>query len=165
MEPFPIFGESYYPMKHILFVCLGNICRSPAAEGIFRKMAKTRGLPTGTIDSAGTGNWKVGEPDDPRMKEHARARGYHLNHVARQFNAALDFDRFDLILAMDDQNFSDLKKAARNHHDRAKIRKITRYSKRFGYTFVPDPYPGGEEGFELVLDLLEDACEGLLEQW
>lgn len=151
--------------KRILFVCLGNICRSPGAEAVLKKMAADRNLtiPLG-IDSAGTGGWHTGEPADERMQEHALRRGYALTHLARKFNPDVDFDRFDLIIGMDDENIRRLKSLARNENDRKKIRRMTDFSRLFSYTSVPDPYYGGEEGFELVLDLLEDACEGLLDK-
>lgn len=116
------------------------------------------------IDSAGTGSWMTGEPVDPRMQAHTALRGYHPVHTARQFDPSVDFDRFDLIIGMDDSIVSRLESLARHERDRGKITRMTRYSRHWGYTFIPDPYPGGEEGFELVLDLLEDACGGLLEE-
>ncbi len=147
----------------ILFVCLGNICRSPSAEAILAKMASERGLFVPLeIDSAGTGGWKIGKPADERMQEHAGRRGYSLTHIARKFDPEIDFDRFDLVIAMDDDNIRALRSMARHENDRRKIRKITDFSRLYSYTAVPDPYYGGEEGFELVLDLLEDACGGLL---
>lgn len=149
--------------KKILFVCLGNICRSPSAEAVFAGMVKKEGL-TGEyeIDSAGTGHWHVGKPADRRMQKHAIKRGYDLTSIGRQFNPLIDFSRFDMIVAMDDENVQTLKSMARNDEDLMKIHKMTDFSKEWGYKEVPDPYFGGEEGFELVLDLLEDACAGLL---
>ncbi len=151
--------------KKILFVCMGNICRSPSAEAVFTGLALKQGvIGKFEIDSAGTGPWHVGEPADRRMQKHAVKRGYNLTSIARQFEPDTDFDRFDLIVAMDDENVQTLKNNARNESDRKKIYKITEFSKEWNYDEVPDPYYGGDEGFELVLDLLEDACEGLLEQ-
>ena len=150
--------------KRILFVCSGNICRSPSAEAVFKAKVENEGLYTlFDIDSAGTGPWHVGEPADSRMKRHAKKRGYTLTSLARQFKPEKDFDRFDFIIAMDDENVEDLKAVARDEKDLAKISKMTDYSKAYSYNIVPDPYYGGDEGFELVLDLLEDASEGLLE--
>ncbi len=151
-------------IKRILFVCLGNICRSPSAEAVFTGKVKKEKL-TGDyeIDSAGIGGWHVGKPADKRMQKHAIRRGYNLTSIARQFDPQSDFDWFDMIIAMDDENVEDLKRMARNERDLKKIHKMTDFSKEWRYTEVPDPYYGGEEGFELVLDLLEDACEGLLE--
>ncbi len=148
--------------KRVLFVCLGNICRSPGAEAIFAEITRNNGL-SGSfeIDSAGTVGWNTGEPADSRMCNHALQRGYFLSHRARQFNPQYDFDRFDMIIGMDDDNVKTLRTLARNNKDRGKIRKITEFSSLFSYKSVPDPSMGGEEGFELVLDLLEDACRGL----
>lgn len=151
--------------KKILFVCMGNICRSPSAEAVFKGMVLREGLiEKFEIDSAGTGAWHEGEPADKRMKKHAVKRGYDLTSIARKFNPNTDFDRYELIVAMDDENVLALKNMARNEDDLKKIRKMTDYSREWNYDEVPDPYYGGEEGFELVLDLLEDACEGLLEE-
>ena len=151
--------------KRVLFVCLGNICRSPSAEAVFTAVVESRGLAANyEIDSAGTGAWHAGQPADARMKKHAHKRGYDLTSIARQFDPAEDFDRFDYIIGMDNENVKNLKAMARNESDLAKIRNMTDYSRIFSYNSVPDPYYGGEEGFELVLDLLEDACEGLLQK-
>lgn len=151
--------------KRILFVCLGNICRSPSAEAVFTGMVNKEGLSDQfEIDSAGTGGWHVGEPADRRMQKHAVKRGYDLTSISRKFNPEMDFDRFDLIIGMDDENALSLKNMARSENDLRKIQKMTDFSKEWSYTEVPDPYYGGEDGFELVLDLLEDACEGLLEK-
>ncbi|WP_372933667.1 low molecular weight protein-tyrosine-phosphatase [Mariniphaga sediminis] len=151
--------------KRILFVCLGNICRSPSAEAVFTGMVNKKGLSDQyEIDSAGTGGWHVGEPADRRMQKHAIKRGYDLTSISRKFNPEMDFDRFDLIIGMDDENALSLKNMARSEDDLRKIKKMTDFSKEWSYTEVPDPYYGGEDGFELVLDLLEDACKGLLEK-
>jgi protein-tyrosine phosphatase len=151
--------------KKILFVCKGNICRSPSAEAVFSGMALKKGIiGKFEIDSAGTGAWHEGEPADKRMQKHAIKRGYNLTSIARKFDPDIDFDRFDLIVAMDDENVLSLKKLTRNETDLKKIHKMTDFSKEWSYDEVPDPYYGGDEGFELVLDLLEDACEGLLEK-
>lgn len=159
----PIFEKFFVMHTGVLFVCLGNICRSPAAEAIFSDMLKKKGLGEKfRVDSAGTSAWHTGEPADQRMRLHAGQRGYDISGVSRLFDPDTDFDKFDLILAMDDFVLNDLKLAARSDEDRKKLVKMTRYSRKFGYTSVPDPYYGGEEGFELVLDLLEDACEYLI---
>ncbi|MDD4227735.1 MAG: low molecular weight protein-tyrosine-phosphatase [Mariniphaga sp.] len=151
--------------KKILFVCMGNICRSPSAEAVFKSTAQREGLSDQfEIDSAGTGAWHVGEKADMRMQKHAIKRGYSLTSISRQFNPETDFDAFDIIIGMDNQNIEDLKKLARNEDDLDKICKMTDFSKEWSYDNVPDPYYGGEDGFELVLDLLEDASTGLLEK-
>jgi protein-tyrosine phosphatase len=148
----------------ILFVCLGNICRSPSAEAVFKGLVKKQGLDRQfIIDSAGTSGWHVGEPADKRMQSHAIKRNYSLDSISRQFDPDEDFDRFDLIIGMDDENILALKSMARNSGYLKKLHKMTDFSKEWNYSEVPDPYYGGEEGFELVLDLLEDACTGLLE--
>lgn len=149
----------------ILFVCSGNICRSPSAEAVFKKLVDEKGV-TGKfeIDSAGTGSWHVGEPADKRMKEHAKKRGYNLTSVSRKIYPSVDFEHFDLIIAMDNYNVNDLKSIVRNGKDLSKIHKMTDFAKEWNYSEIPDPYYGGEEGFELVLDLLEDSCKGLLEK-
>lgn len=150
--------------KSVLFVCLGNICRSPGAEAVFKALVDQMGLSADfEVDSAGTGAWHAGEAADPRMRKHAGDRGYNLTSIARKFNPDVDFDKFDYIIGMDDDNIGNLRKMARSDRDLAKISKMTDYCSRFSYSIVPDPYYGGEEGFELVLDLLEDAGAGLLD--
>ena len=115
------------------------------------------------IDSAGTSGWHVGETSDKRMQKHAVKRGYSLDSVSRQFDPDVDFDRFDIIIGMDDENIIALKRMARDMDDLKKIHKMTDFSKEWNYSEVPDPYYGGDEGFELVLDLSADACSGLLD--
>jgi protein-tyrosine phosphatase len=149
--------------KKILFVCLGNICRSPSAEAVFKNLVKRSGVDGQfEIDSAGTGAWHAGEPADARMQKHAIVRGYNLDSISRPIDPDTDFDRFDLIIGMDEENVSNLKQLARNEEDLKKIRKMTDFRQEWDYDDVPDPYYGGEDGFELVLDLLEDSCAGLL---
>ena len=151
--------------KKILFVCLGNICRSPSAEAVFTGVVKNNGLSQKfEIDSAGTGGWHVDAPADKRMQSHATKRGYNLTSISRKFNPDFDFNHFDMIIGMDDENVHALKNMARNQEDLNKISQMTEFSKEWNYTEVPDPYYGGEEGFELVLDLIEDSCKGLLEK-
>jgi len=147
----------------VLFVCLGNICRSPGAEAVFTGIVKREGLiKEYEIDSAGTSGWHVGEPADERMQSHASKRGYNLTSISRRFNPFADFDHFDFIVGMDDDNVHDLKSMARSKDDLGKIYKMTEFSRKFSVHEIPDPFYGGAEKFELVLDLLEDACEGLL---
>ena len=150
--------------KKVLFVCQGNICRSPSAEAVFTGMVKSKGLAKDfEIDSAGTSEWHAGEPADRRMQSHAVKRGYDLTSISRQFNPDTYFNNFDFIIGMDDANIQVLKSMARNKEDIAKIYLMTDFSKEFTYNEVPDPYYGGDAGFELVLDLLEDSCEGFLD--
>ena len=155
--------EKKKPLFSILFVCLGNICRSPAAEGIMKHQLKLKGLEDEVfVDSAGIGNWHVGDLPDRRMRMHGSRRGYDFNSRARQIKRA-DFDRFDLIVVMDDDNYDDVSYMARNEDEKAKVHLMTEYLNRFkGRRSVPDPYYGGEAGFELVLDLLEDGCAELV---
>ena len=152
--------------KQLLFVCLGNICRSPSAEAVMNGFLQINMLDDEfECDSAGTGGWHAGERADGRMMTHAARRDYNLTSIARQFDPATDFDQFDLIIGMDQQNVSDLKGMARKKSDLDKIKSMTDYCSRYThYDSVPDPYYGGSDGFELVLDLLEDACEGLLKE-
>ena len=145
-------------MTRILFVCLGNICRSPTAEGVMRRLVEEQGLQDQIeIDSAGTGGWHVGAPPDRRATEAARRRGTTLEGAARRFDPAVDFDRFDLIVAMDAENRRDLLALAPDEEARAKVRMFLA-----GDRDVPDPYYGGADGFERVLDLVEDASASLL---
>ena len=146
----------------ILFVCLGNICRSPAAEGVMRAIVEARGINhRWTIDSAGTGGWHVGQLPDNRMRVHARRRDLELEHRCRQVRES-DFDDFDIIVAMDSSNFSDLKELAPTTADSARIVTMAEFLTMYTrYDHVPDPYYEGAEGFELVLDLLENACANL----
>jgi protein-tyrosine phosphatase len=148
----------------VLFVCLGNICRSPGAEAIFKSMVKKEGL-EGEIscDSAGIIGAHAGEPADERMQKHALQRGYKLESISRKFDPKTDLDHYDYIIAMDEDIESDLQRMTRNTADSRKIFRMTDFSSSQKYSGIPDPYYGGNSGFELVLDLLEDACEGLLE--
>lgn len=149
----------------ILFICLGNICRSPAANGVMQKMVDDAGMAElFHIDSAGVGHWHVGELPDERMRRHGRARGYVFDHHARQFAAESDFDTFDYIVTMDEENYRNITAMAHNDEERGKVVKMSRYFTRHpNATSVPDPYYGGEHGFELALDLIEDGCSNLLE--
>lgn len=144
---------------------MGNICRSPSAEAVFKGLLKKEGLKDQfEIDSAGLGPWHVGEPADKRMRKHAAERSYQLDSIARQIDPESDFKAYDMIVAMDNENVANLKELAKDPEDIEKIHKITDFRKEWDYDEVPDPYYGGSEGFELVLDLLEDSCKGLLEK-
>jgi len=157
------------PSMRILFVCLGNICRSPTAEGVLRHLLAEAGLAGEVqVDSAGTGGWHVGAPPDARAAEAAHRRGIALDGSARQF-AATDFDRHDLILAMDSENLGELRRLAPDAAARAKLHLLREFdpagsAATRGSLDVPDPYYGGPRGFEDVLDLIESACRGLLEE-
>lgn len=150
--------------KRVLFVCLGNICRSPAAEGILRHIVEVNGMQHAVVvDSAGLGSWHVGELPDIRMRRHGERHGYHFDSRARVFESS-DFDKFDFVVAMDDNNIDELKGKARSPYDFKKIVPIARYLRHFPmYNSVPDPYYGGDNGFELVIQMLEDACQTLYE--
>ncbi|MDL2320628.1 low molecular weight phosphotyrosine protein phosphatase [Alistipes sp. OttesenSCG-928-B03] len=150
--------------KRVLFVCLGNICRSPAAEGIMRKMVADRGLADDfEVDSAGTYAGHAGELPNLRMRQPAARRGYQLTHHARHFTIH-DFDRFDIILVMDDSNYDDVCCQARDLESRAKVHRMAEFITSQEVDHVPDPYYGGHEGFEHVLDLLEDGCINLIDR-
>jgi protein-tyrosine phosphatase len=149
--------------KKILFVCLGNICRSPMAEGVFRKLVAEAGrMHEFTIDSAGTSGYHQGTLPDARMRAHASRRGYNLTHLSRRVQPE-DLELFDLVIGMDNHNIEKLHGMTRNHEQAAKIKKMTDYCRHHPEAEIPDPYYGGDAGFEHVIDLLEDACEGLLE--
>lgn len=148
----------------VLFVCLGNICRSPAAEGIMKKRVADNNLENDIyVDSAGTSGWHEGELPDERMRMHGRRRGYDFCSHSRKFGYS-DFETFDYIIVMDDDNYRNVNKLAKNGNDSAKIRRMTDFSDKFSHPHIPDPYYGGSSGFELVMDLLEDACENLLKK-
>jgi protein-tyrosine phosphatase len=157
-------AEQARPIR-VLFVCLGNICRSPAAEGVFLHLLAQEGLEDAfVVDSAGTGGWHVGRPADPRMRAAAARRGIALPSRARQLEAA-DLQRFDHILTMDDDNLAAVQALARRQGPKAVavVTPMVHYCRRLASREVPDPYYGGDDGFEQVLDLLDDACAGLLE--
>lgn len=149
-------------MTRILFVCMGNICRSPTAEGVARKIIINNGLcDIIQVDSAGTHGYHVGEPPDPRTRDAALRRGIDLSGLRARKVVPEDFQRFDLLLAMDRDNLALLKRGARPEHH-AKLGLFMRYASRFDTDEVPDPYYGGDRGFELVLDMAEDAAQGLI---
>lgn len=146
----------------VLFVCMGNICRSPTAEGVFAHRVRQHGLAGRVrVDSAGTHNYHPGSPPDARSQTHAKHRGYDLSTLRARQIADDDFDSFDLVLAMDWDNLALLQAACPPQHQH-KLRRLTEFCQRHDSPVVPDPYYGGQQGFEQVLDLVEDACDGLL---
>ena len=143
---------------------MGNICRSPSGEAVMNKFIKRAGLENEIkCDSAGTIAYHEGEPADARMKRHAIGRGYRLTSIARRFREP-DFETFDYIIAMDKSNYSDLHSFDTEKKYSDKIFMMTDFASNGKYSEVPDPYYGGPEGFENVLDILEDSCAGLLEK-
>ncbi len=151
------------PAVSVLFVCLGNICRSPSAHGIFAEQVTRAGLAGRIlIDSAGTGSWHIGNPPDPRTQEAALRRGYDLSTLRARRVERQDFDRFQYILAMDHKNLDDLRRLQPAEYDGV-LDLLLRFEPTLGVEEVPDPYYGGEQGFEQVLDLVEAASARLLE--
>jgi protein-tyrosine phosphatase len=152
-------------MVSVCFVCLGNICRSPTAEGVMRHLVREAGLESAIrVDSAGTGNWHVGESPDRRASAAGRRRGIEVSGAARQFRRA-DFERFDYVLAMDGTNYDDLVELAPNAEAKRKIHLLRSFDPASPANApVPDPYYGGAEGFDEVVELCLAACRPLLER-
>lgn len=151
--------------KHsLLFICLGNICRSPAAEGVMKAKVHAAGLDGEfCIDSAGIGDWHVGQLPDSRMRERGARRGYRFDSHARQIRKS-DFEDFDMLLVMDSGNYRAVTSQAPSASARSKVRMLTDFLiEHKGTDVVPDPYYGDLADFDYALDLIEDACEGLLE--
>ena len=149
----------------ILFVCLGNICRSPSGENVMRHLLKEEGLlDQFELDSAGTIGFHTGNPPDSRMTSSATARGIEMTGQARQVKLQ-DLTEFDLVLAMDRENEAELRQLARTDDERAKIRLFCEFCTEHEHDEVPDPYYGGAAGFELVLDLLEDGCREMIRRF
>lgn len=156
--------RSSQPMTthRILFVCLGNICRSPMAEGVFRRVVEEEGLiDRFEIDSAGLGDWHIGQAPDHRAQKAARLRGIDISSQSARQVEGEDFERFDLLLVMDRSNYTELKARA-PAEARAKIRPFLEFAPHVGTKDVPDPFFGGAEGFDHALDLIEAAARGLL---
>ena len=150
--------------KKVLFVCLGNICRSPAAEGVFSAMVKKTDFGNSVyVDSAGTAAYHTGERADSRMISHAAKRGYDLTSIARKFTRD-DFEEFDFIVVMDRQNYRDVLSLAENDTHRQKVSIMTDYLEGIDASEVPDPYYQGARGFEYVLDIIENASQNLLKK-
>lgn len=148
----------------VLFVCLGNICRSPAAQAIFEHYVREAGLQDRIkVDSAGIYGGHQGNPPDRRMRTAALYRGFAVTHTARQVKA-MDFMDFDLIIAMDDQNYEDLMHLAPSVEATHKVRRMADFLTTHKISYIPDPYYMGVEGFSHVLDLLEESCQNLLTQ-
>lgn len=150
-------------MIKVLFVCMGNICRSPTAHGVFESQVNKQGLVADIeVDSAGTHAYHVGEPPDQRASQTATKRGYDLSYIRARRVEMSDFEYFDYILAMDEDNYSILMSMAPNPN-KNKVKLFLEYAPGRNETEVPDPYYGGARGFEHVLNLVEDASQGLLE--
>ena len=151
----------------ILFVCLGNICRSPTAEGVMRQKLREAGLGDDVdVESAGTGGWHVGHAPDERASAAAKLRGIALKSRAQRFETT-HFEDFDLLLAMDRQNLEDMRSLAPHAEAEGRLRLLREYDPAAvaaGELEVPDPYYGGDQGFEDVLDMVERACDGLIEE-
>jgi protein-tyrosine phosphatase len=147
----------------VLMVCMGNICRSPTAEAVLRAKLLQHGLHEHVeVGSAGThGGWHAGEPPDVRSQRHAVRRGYDLSAQRARRVEGMDFERFDLLLAMDEDNLAELKGGCPPQH-RTKLQLLMAFAPAGAGRVVPDPYQGGPEGFENVLDLIESACDGLV---
>jgi protein-tyrosine phosphatase len=142
---------------------MGNICRSPAAEGVFKNLIYAEELENIIqVDSCGTIGYHSGELPDARMRKHSAQRGYELTSIARQFNPKKDFDEFDYIVTMDDDNYEDILGLDSKNAYRNKVYKMTSFSSDKSVSEVPDPYYGGSDGFENVLDILEDCTKNLL---
>lgn len=152
-------------LKKILFVCMGNICRSPAAEGIFKKLILDNGLEKIIfVDSAGTIDYHSGELPDSRMRKAGADRGYEFNHISRKFNPSFDFDYYDYIFYMDNQNYKDISMLDNQMKYSSKLFPTSAFCKRHKVQSVPDPYYGTIGDFNNVIDILEDGCQGILER-
>jgi protein-tyrosine phosphatase len=151
-----------FPMTKVLFVCLGNICRSPTAEGVFRELVRRRGLEKAiAADSAGTSGWHIDAPPDTRARAEAKRRGISIDDLRSRQVSVGDFERFDYVIAMDDANVVDLEAVCPGPF-RNRIHLFTDFAPEGTAAFVPDPYYGGPDGFAQVFDLVTQCAEGLL---
>ena len=145
-------------MRRILFICMGNICRSPCAEAVMQKIVEKNGMGKEIFcDSAGTIDYHKGQPADARMREHAIMRGYDLTSISRPFEKD-DFEKFDFIITMDEDNFNQINFLDKEKKYTSKIRRMVDYCNSYEVKEIPDPYYGGIQGFENVLNLLEESC-------
>ncbi len=151
-------------MVNVLFVCLGNICRSPLAEGIFKKLVKERGLDSFiTIDSAGTSNWHINDPPDIRTVEIAEKHGIDLDHLGQQISDK-DLEKYDYVIAMDSENYENIQKLKYDPAlQKAEVILMRDFDSQRSGADIPDPYYGGEDGFQLVYDLLEESLQNFLD--
>lgn len=165
MDPLPAAMPSPRPRRQVLFVCLGNICRSPAAEIIFRKLVADAGRTDEFhIDSAGTIAHHQGSPPDPRMSAALQRNGFSATGRARQITID-DLNHFELIVTMDESNLADVRRLDPDGATHAKIRQFVSFCRNHDDRRVPDPYYGGPRGFDYVIELLEDGCHGILAQF
>ena len=147
----------------LLFVCMGNICRSPTAEGVFAHLVTQAGCADQfELDSAGTHDYHVGHAPDPRAQAHAAAKGIDISHLRARQLSETDFEHFDRVLVMDDHNWKAAQALAPIEY-RSRIHRLTEYCQRFKAMNVPDPYYGGDAGFARAMDIIEDGCRGLLD--
>ena len=150
-------------LNKIIFVCLGNICRSPTGEAVLKKLVLDQGLSHHFhIESAGTAGYHIGERPDPRTRRHGERRGLKFESLAQQFSPSIHFTQFDYVICMDEQNLHNILRLEGSEQNRHKVFSMMSFVPNSKYKFVPDPYSGGPNDFELVLDLVEEACVGLL---
>lgn len=157
LSPFYVRMKPY----RVLFVCLGNICRSPAGENVFRHFLQQEEVSGISVDSAGTAGYHIGKSPDHRMTEELEGRGVRVSGAARQFIKS-DYKDYDLIIPMDKENTRNVLKLAQNTKDEKKVKPFMSFCENFTNAEVPDPYYGGQEGFAHVADLMEDGCKGIL---